>query len=139
MLAQSDCNMNAVSLEPKLKLLVQLPAKLSDFMNEQGYAPTCQFEHRTAARLRVRCEAALSITSSPAFLQRTDFQLIVLIKDLSRSGIGILCHQQLFPVETFSVHLLDREVYASVVRCRKLGIRCYEVGASISSVLSRKS
>ncbi|MCA9131992.1 MAG: hypothetical protein KDA45_02510, partial [Planctomycetales bacterium] len=55
----------------------------------------------------------------------------VLIKDLSRSGIGILYHQQLYPEEQFQVRFQGRLLHALVVRCRRLGPLCYETGGRI--------
>jgi hypothetical protein len=112
-------------------LLVELPASLGNFFDERGYIPSNLFENRSNARLKVRCETSLTILTWPAFVQRHQTHLKILVKDLSKKGIGILCHQQMYPLETFAVELLGRSLQATVVRCRKLGDRCYEVGARL--------
>ena len=120
--------------DPCPPLLVKLPVGKSDFFREHGYAESNIFEKRGSARLRIRCEARLELTSSPPFITRTAFVWTVLVKDLSRSGLSILCHFQLYPLESFSIKLLGRDIQASVVRCRKLGASCYEIGGRISSI-----
>lgn len=113
---------------------VKLPFALRNFFNEKGYAASNIFENRTTARLKIRCEAVLHLTVTPAFLARSELDFQVLVKDMSKTGIGILCHRQLYPTESFCIELMGRQIHAAVVRCRKLGESCYEVGARISTV-----
>lgn len=136
MLAQSHGEVAATpspeSLLPPLQ--VQLPPSLSGFFTESGYTPTTFAEHRTNARLRVRSEAVLTSLYAPPFVKRAGQALRILVKDMSRSGIGILTPHQLWPTERFGVELYSRWIEAEVVRCRKLGDKCFEVGARIRSV-----
>jgi len=123
--------MNAILSQTNPDLLVRLPEELKGYREEQGFIPSNIFENRTTARLRVRCESRFGIISSPPFVFRTESQFQVLMKDLSKYGIGIITHQQLYPLETFWVELLGKQIRASVVRCRKLGEKCFEVGGRI--------
>lgn len=120
-------------------LKVILPSELRNFYREAGYLSTTSFEERTNARLRVRTAGYIRFTKAPPCLQaqpgwRADKCATVLIKDLSRTGIGILYHEQIFPGEEFSVVLHNRLITAVVVRCRRIGENCYETGASILEV-----
>jgi hypothetical protein len=115
-------------------LLVRLPDSMKDFFREQGYISSNIFENRTSARLGVRCASALEVTNSPPFIRRTESLYQVLIKDLSKKGLGLIAHQQLYPLEEFWVELLGKRVQATVVRCRKIDAFCYEVGSRIISV-----
>jgi hypothetical protein len=133
-LAQSHGELNGDGCptdDGALPLQVQLPPELKDFFSENGYTYA---EHRTNARLRVRGESVLTSLYVPPFAKRSATSLRVLVKDMSRSGIALLAPYQLWPTERFGVELCERWIEAEVVRCRKLGERCFEVGARIHSV-----
>lgn len=115
-------------------LQVKLPPEMSNFFNETGYVTMVINEQRANARLRVRCQSVIESTYTPPFLNRTEKRAQVLVKDLSRSGIAILHHQQMYPAERFSMELHHRKLHATVVRCRKRGDSCFEIGARIDSV-----
>lgn len=124
------------SARAALPLLVQLPEHMSGFFQEAGYLETVYCELRGQARLRVRCESLLEGDFAPSFLRVEKRLAKVLIKDLSRSGVGILSHQQLWPGETFWVTLLGRRLHVRVVRCRRLADACFEIGGVVTSVES---
>ena len=115
-------------------MCVRLPPEMGNFFNESGYISTIVGEQRSSARLRVRCEALIHSTYTPPFLMRAEKRARVLVKDLSRSGVGILLHQQMYPTERFWIELNHRRLHVTVVRCRKLGDACFEVGASIEAI-----
>lgn len=118
------------------RLCVQLPPQMSNFFSETGYVGTIIDEQRSSARLRVRCEAVIQSTYAPPFLIRPQTRGRVLVKDLSRTGIGILFHQQMYPTERFWIELQHRRLHVTVIRCRKLGDSCFEIGASIEAIES---
>ena len=122
-----------VAADP-LPMLVQLPPEMSNFFVESGYLETVYGELRGQSRLRVRCPAVLQSDFVPPFTQRDKRLAKVLIKDMSRSGLGILSHEQLWPGETFWIELRDRRLHIRVVRCRKIADRCFEVGGVVMSV-----
>ncbi len=121
------------------RCLVQLPPAMSNFFAEGGYTASFFSESRSNARLRVRTRATLIFIKQPSFVRRSCVTAEILIKDLSRSGVGILTHLQMWPSEEFSVELYGRLIEARVVRCKKLGELCYEVGAKVSAVTSIES
>lgn len=121
------------------ELLVQLPEELRAFYRESGYHPTTVSEHRSNARLRVRREAEIRfIFTPPALLAWADLPNRdtgrVLIKDLSKTGIGILYHQQIYPEERIQVAFQGRLIHAVAVRCRHLADACFETGAIIQLI-----
>ncbi|MGN6547162.1 MAG: hypothetical protein ACTHK7_19070 [Aureliella sp.] len=120
--------------ESECRLSVRLPPEMKNFFDESGYIATVIGEQRSSARLRVRCEALIHSTYTPPFLMRLEKRARVLVKDLSRSGIGILLHQQMYPTERFWIELNHRRLHVTVVRCRKLGDACFEIGASIEAI-----
>lgn len=132
---------NHVALEPIqiAGLEVILPDNLKAFFYESGYLPTTAEEARTNARLRVRSIGDILLKHTPSKLrgdlkERDKRAGKVLIKDLSRNGIGVLYHQQVYPAEQFQLRFQGRLINATVVRCRRLGEKCYEIGGRIISL-----
>jgi hypothetical protein len=75
----------------------------------------------------------MSIEESPPSIHRTERQAIVYLKDISKRGIGILTHTQLFPQEKILLLFQQRKVTATIVRCRRIGELCWECGGLITS------
>ncbi len=117
-------------ISPNLKIV--MPPSLANFLMEAGYCDTTYFERRHVARLKIRFEAAMCIESSPPSVQRIERNSVVLVKDISRRGISILSHEQIWPEEKLYIRFQARQVRANVVRCRRLGDLCWECGAEIS-------
>lgn len=133
--------LNQHPIEPSLVagLEVILPEDLKSFFYESGYLPSTAEEARCNARLRVRSVGDILLTHTPPVLRdgltkRTKRSSKTLIKDLSRSGIGILYHEQIFPEERFQIRFQGRLINSIAVRCRRLGVQCYEVGGRIVSL-----
>jgi hypothetical protein len=117
------------------ELQVILPAELEPFFEESGFAAPTHHERRQYARLKVRQRVKiefLGVDDGPS--ERTDPSGWALTKDMSKNGVGILYHEQVFPEESFRIVLAGRRITALVVRCRRIGDSCYEVGAVISKV-----
>jgi hypothetical protein len=117
-------------------LLVQLPENLKSFYEEHGYLPPSTFENRSNARLRVRSEGSIRFINAPNGLRgghefRPAEMGRVLIKDLSRTGIGIIYHEQIFPEEQFQIIFQQRQLDVLAVRCRRLNEACYEIGGQV--------
>jgi hypothetical protein len=128
-------------MDNPLPLQVLLPEELKAFYIEKGYASSTAQESRCNARLRVRSQATLEFVETPSALRgsisrKPGTLSCVLIKDISRSGIGILHHEQIFPAEHLSIVFQGRLIHALAVRCRRLGERCYDTGAQIISICS---
>ncbi len=113
------------------KMKVVLPSSLENFFQESGYCNPTFFEDRSSARIKLRCEATMIIEQGLASISRVESNYVVLIKDISRRGVSILSHEQIWPEELIYVHFQNRELRAKVVRCRRLGPSCYECGAQI--------
>jgi hypothetical protein len=129
--------MNTQADFPPLKVV--LPQELQTFYAERGYLSTQPYEDRRYARLNVRSQAPIRFFLPPALLDigpaADDLPHgTALVKDLSRTGIAILYHRQIFPGERFEVLLHGRAIDASAVRCRRVGRRCYETGAIVHGV-----
>lgn len=127
-------------------LQVVLPTDLRRFFSESGYAPTTNDEHRTVARLRVRREVVFYFSHTPRMVMRLvqrhpQIRHRGLLKDLSRTGVGLLYHEQLYPGEFIGMEFQQRLFEIEVVRCRRLDTACYEIGGVVKAVspLQQKS
>lgn len=141
MLADASIGEKVNSDDQFAPLKVVLPDELQKFYSGRGYLPTMQHEDRGHARLNVRALGNIRFFHSPLLLQ---FDLIakdhrqgtVLIKDLSKTGIAILYHRQIFPGECFEILLHGRTIEAKAVRCHRIGPKCYETGGIIHHIYS---
>jgi hypothetical protein len=120
-------------------LKVILPEELQRFYAERGYLATLPQEERTNARLNVRCQGHIRFfPTMPSLIcdiiASDTGQGTMLVKDISRAGIAILYHRQIFPYERFEIFLHGRMIDATAVRCRRIGPKCYETGAIINSI-----
>ncbi len=129
--------MNFTETFPPLRVV--LPDELKRFYSERGYLPPTPHEERRFARLNVRSHGRIRFYPAPPNLivgTGNDRTGTVLVKDLSRSGIAVLYHRQIFPGEQFDVLMHGRWIHSTAVRCRRIGSQCYETGATIRSVIS---
>jgi hypothetical protein len=126
-------------LQVEVSLRVVLPKELERFYAESGYSPTSVFENRCNSRLRVRTEVPIWFEGIPdgirRFISRSSGTTgRALLKDLSKTGLAILYHEQMFPEEQFQLQFRNRLFDVTVVRCRRIAPACYEVGGAIDSL-----
>ena len=127
--------------EPPLEnhLKVILPEQLQQFFAESGYAPTTAQENRCNSRLRVRAKVPVWFHFKPnamgASISRSaEVPATALLKDISRNGVALLYHEQVFPEERLCIQFQNRLFDVTVVRCRRIATACYEVGSVIDSL-----
>ena len=127
------------------KLLVQLPSEILAKTRANTVKLDEEFELRDNNRVGAYVEAALRITSTPTglrFLNSEDptrAAALAIVKDVSRTGVGVFYHRQLFPQELIEVSFNQRVLTAIVVRCRFVVEDCFEVGGKVLSVKSCRS
>ncbi len=141
MLASSSTNNRLATATEFEPLKVVLPPKLLSFYSEHGYHPTIAHENRHQVRMRVRTLGNIRFHAPPCGLAMLASMSqpecgSILIKDLSRSGLGILYHRQILPGEEFEVYCHNRVLSAVAVRCRRVDKLCYETGAKVILVNS---
>lgn len=123
---------------------VRLPDELREKISSSIPMTNGDFESRGHNRISALAEGLLQITSSPKVLGEIKNYLTedasgVVIKDISRSGIGFYCHEQLFPMQVVNIVFQNRLISASIVRCRFIAENCYEIGAVVQSVRAANS
>lgn len=125
---------------PMPELLVKLPAELAQLPASLGYSGSTPNEDRFQARLDVRRQAAVEFDFTPLAIleevgQRPGFGA-VLLKDMSKVGVALVYHEQLYPTERAKIHFQGRVLKVTIQRCRRVAEMCYEAGARIDSVES---
>ena len=136
-----DANLDEQLFEAFTPLKVVLPEELQRFYAERGYLAAMPHEDRAHARLNVRSLGfirfpANTIVMNCPIIDSDTRQGTILVKDISKTGIAILYHRQIFPCEELEIFLHGRAIEATAVRCRRIGPQCYETGAIIDSIAS---
>lgn len=123
-----DLNRVLASLEDRIELS---PAeKLTYFRPDPSApAPACSHELRRYARHQLRVRGVLDLKQSLPCIDRARGFHCIYVRDISRTGIGFLSADELFPGERCKLWLPQKELHISVVHCRRKGPRCYVIGA----------
>ena len=91
-----------------------------DFFSARGELTECTTSRRAHERHFLR---------SPAIIKCGHQTHAVYLKDVSRTGIGLLSPVQLFPRQQFLMLLTEQIRYRlQTIRCRRVGPKCYECG-----------
>jgi hypothetical protein len=113
-----------------------LPPRLAAALAETGYQQVAHVDERRAARYRVCVRTVLQIRQSlPAFPRQATAGGAI-VRDVSRTGLAVIYHEQLFPQEIVRVWLPTRRLEGTVARCRRLGPRCFEVGVQLDQLFN---
>ncbi len=121
-----------------LRCEIMIPPSLSDFFDEDKSDAVMVDDRRRYKRWNLRDFAALECRQSLEDLKRLPSWYRIYIKDISIGGMAFLHSEQLFPLEQMRVLLPEKTVepifkdrdrfILEVMRCRKWGDRCYEIG-----------
>ncbi len=128
-----DCHSHASSLREAIASLpceVDLPESWRGFFDQAGALPTVPDDRRRFPRFCLRTAAAMRFRENMSTLNRSDQWHKVFAKDVSRAGFSFLHSEQLFPRERLELVVDESHRYVGEVRrCRRVGPRCYVVGA----------
>ncbi len=116
------------SLSMRIQLTDGLRATLS---SERGVTHPNLFEMRCSARFRCCGRGVVSLSPDSFQMPGQDPQSVVIVRDLSRKGIGLITHQQFYPEQLLGLLLENATVEARVARVRRAGPSCFEVGLVI--------
>ncbi|MDA7979596.1 MAG: PilZ domain-containing protein [Pirellulales bacterium] len=110
---------------------IRLPEKWAGtfFVERGGVQPTAYDERRRHVRVEVRTRAILHIQKSMPCISRRRVTHQIYTRNISRSGVGFLHSEQLYPCELCEIWLPDQKAMIEVVHCRYLGECCYAIGA----------
>ncbi len=127
MLRTSDePNYNELIEEHPLKLAI--PPQIQLELRERGPISNCDEDVRVATRFRCNGPAVLEWLDSPSGLPIAFPTTQVLVRNLSRTGFSVLADRQWYPEQHVKIYLPTAIITAIVVRARRLGCRCYDLG-----------
>ena len=108
-----------------------VPPKIHLELQKRGAISTCDEDVRIAPRFRCSGPAILEWVESPRSLQLQFPTTQAIVRNLSKTGFSILADRQWFPEQIARLYLPIAIVKAKVVRARRLGSNCYDIGLRI--------
>lgn len=113
----------------KLPFNVQVPRSHLGELMKSGPCSSRMAEQRRHVRFHHFKQGILGYQQSLSPIRRLQALHLVLITNISKSGIGILHSEQLYPREHFFLWIEDRGILrVDVARCRKVNENCFDVG-----------
>ena len=114
------------SLEDRIELS---PAeRLTYFRADPNMPPPNADERRRFPRLQLRQKAVMDLRQTLPPIEREPAFHCVYVRDISRTGIGFLHADELFPGEKCQLWLPQKQLQVNIVLCRRQGPRCYVIG-----------
>jgi hypothetical protein len=114
-----------------LTMKIQLTPDLKKSLEERGTDDPNLYEARGAARFRCNATATAKLLHSPLSAPNQEIDSLVIVRNLSRSGVGLICHQQWFPDQAIEVTFGAGKIQGRIARARRIAPSCYEVGFEI--------
>ncbi len=114
-------NLNRVlaSLEDRIELS---PAqRLIFFRAGTNMPPPTPDERRGFSRMPLRQKAVMDLRQSLPAIERERAFHCIYLRDISRTGIGFLHADELFPGEECQLWLPQRQLHVNIVLCRRQG------------------
>ena len=119
-------------------LTVTIPPQVQLELRERGPMSARSDDIRVVPRFRCRGPAILEWVESLSAMPRPFPASQVVVRNLSRTGFSVLMDRELFPEQMVRVYLSIATATATVVRARRLGSRCYDIGFRIKTYQSRQ-
>lgn len=114
-----------------LTFQVQIPREKMEELGKSGPASTTLNDQRRHVRFRLLKRCIVRFNPTFPTLQRPSQFTLGLVTNISKDGVGLLYHQQLFPRERIVLRIEGSGVLPlTVALCRKLGPQCYEIGTT---------
>lgn len=120
-------------IKQSLAWSIELPPSMERFFDYAGESGVTPHEARRFMRIRARTHAVAFFELSVPSVEREPVPFGVYTADFSRTGCSFVSHFQLYPTEEVRLILPKFWLQLQVVRCRKLGERCFENGAVLIS------
>jgi hypothetical protein len=116
----------------QLPCAIELPDEWDDFFQLRGQMPTSWNDKRRFPRQYMRVAAALEVLNTFAPLKRSSTPTRIYLKDASRTSVGFLHSEQLFPLERVAITAFEGARWqVEVARCRRIQDHCFEVGGRL--------
>ena len=111
-----------------LPMKVVLSDETRSTLDRRGASQSNVFDTRIAPRFQCCGQAIATLVQSPKPLRIDAEQTIVIVRDISRHGMGLLTHEQWFPEQVYHILMPNAEMLLRVVRARYLSPSCFEIG-----------
>ncbi|MCU0710197.1 MAG: hypothetical protein MUF23_18120 [Pirellula sp.] len=108
-----------------------LPPRVREELQRKGTGAAIHNDNRESPRFRTNGPAILTWISSPPAVDQSHTTCQVIVRDISKTGVGILTSSQWFPEQLGKLEFAVGEMTVKVMRSRRIGPRCFEVGARI--------
>ena len=132
--------------EPNFNELIQwhpltlaIPPQIQLELQQRGPTTTCDDDVRVATRFRCKGPAVLEWVESPSGLPIQFPTTQVIVRNLSRTGFSVLADRQWYPEQIVKIYFSTAIVSAKVVRARRLGSRCYDIGFHVTAFRNLRS
>ena len=114
---------------------LELPANWEESQRASGHLVGDHSDERRYPRKACHIHAALCVRETLPAIRRELVWTRILLRNISRCGTGFLHSEQLFPdEEAVIVFPNGSQRIIKVMRCRRLGPKCFEVGSEFTSV-----
>jgi hypothetical protein len=108
-----------------------IPQRVNEELQRKGIAATVRGDSREWPRFRTSGPAILSWLSSPVAVIKPQPTRQVIVRDLSKTGVGFLTSSEWYPEQVGKLEFAVGALTIKVMRSRRVGSRCYEIGARI--------
>ena len=116
---------------------LELPTDWEDRQRASGYLVGDHQDRRRYPRKACHIHAAMRVRKTLPTVRREVAWTRILLLNISRCGAGFLHSEQLFPdEEAVIVFPNGSQRIIKVMRCRRLGPKCFEVGSEFTSAFS---
>lgn len=113
-----------------IPMKVELPPALEQALEvERGVVDSTPFEARRTVRFRCRGNAVVFLLESPFEVEGQEATAAVIVRNVSRTGLGLIAHQQYYPEQRVMLVLENSTMEGRIARARKIGPACFEIGA----------
>jgi hypothetical protein len=110
---------------------IVIPPQVQLELSLRGVTNPVQEDVRIAPRFRCRGQAVLEWVESPVALPLQFPTTQAIVKNVSRTGFSVIADRQWYPEQIARLYLPVATVTSRVVRARRLGSRCYDIGLRI--------
>ena len=120
-------------LMEEFPLTVTIPFQVKLDLRQRGVTATSNDDARVAARFRCNGPAILKWIKSPSGLPLQFPTTQVIVRNLSRTGFSVLADRQWYPEQCVKIYFSSAIATAKVIRAKRLGNRCYDIGFRIAT------